>query len=133
METYNNIEDARKAHSQRGGFLFDLSDADGDCFDVTDDSPIEYRDFRTTREAVDYTLRLAQAGYDETRMGKGGPPDCCPVCGSLWNTSLLAHQSDDHWVKEYRQLLVTLAMQGEETSLELEAVDQVIRKAEGEE
>ena len=36
-------------------------------------------------------------------------------------------------VKEYRQLLVTLAMQGEETSLELEAVDQVIRKTEGEE
>ena len=36
-------------------------------------------------------------------------------------------------VKEYRQLLITLAMEGEETSLELEAVDQVIRKAEGEE
>ena len=123
METYNNIKDARRAHSQSGGFLLDM----GDCFAVTYDSPIEYRDFATTRKAVDYTLRLAQAGYDETRMGKGGPPDCCPVCGSLWSPSLLAQ------VKEYRQLLVTLAMEGEETSLELEAVDQVIRKAEGEE
>ena len=69
METYNNIEDARQAHDKSGGFLLDLSDADGDCFAVTDDSPIEYRDFETTRKAVDYTLRLAQAGYDETKMG----------------------------------------------------------------
>ena len=73
METYSDIEDARKAHDQRGGFLLDLSDIEtiaGDCFAVTDDSPIEYRDFLTTREAVDYTLRLAQAGYDETKMTK---------------------------------------------------------------
>ena len=68
METYNNIEDARQAHDKSGGFLLDLSGADGDCFAVTDDSPIEYRDFETTRKAVDYTLRLAQAGYDETKM-----------------------------------------------------------------
>ena len=67
METYNNIKDARRAHSQSGGFLLDM----GDCFAVTYDSPIEYRDFETTRKAVDYTLRLAKAGYDETRMGKG--------------------------------------------------------------
>ena len=77
METYTDIEDARKAHGQRGGFLLDLSGTEtiaGDCFAVTDDSPGEYRDFKTTREAIDYTLRLAKAGYDETRMGNGEPP-----------------------------------------------------------
>lgn len=67
---YDDIELARQAHDEMGGFLLDLSGAEGCCFAVTDDSPIEYRDFLTTREAVDYTLRLAQAGYDETKMTK---------------------------------------------------------------
>ena len=68
MTTYKNYELARLDHRQSGGFLFDFSDSTGDCFLVTGDSPSEYRDFTTSREAIDYTLRLAQAGYDETRI-----------------------------------------------------------------
>ena len=57
-----------------------------------------------------------------------------PTMERLANARLIAAAPDLlSQVKEYRQLLVTLAMQGEETSLELEAVDQVIRKTEGEE
>ena len=74
MDTYSDINLARSAHKERGGFLINLSDAKGDCFAVTDDSPAEYRDFVTTREAVDYAFRLAHAGYDETKMAIVGAP-----------------------------------------------------------
>lgn len=59
-------------------------------------------------------------------------PEAKSTMERLANARLIAAAPDLlAQVKEYRQLLVTLAMQGEETSSELEAVDQVIRKAEG--
>lgn len=59
-----DINLARDAHADWGGYLLDL----GGTYMVTDDHPCEHRSFDSEREAMDYAFRLAEAGYDETKM-----------------------------------------------------------------
>lgn len=64
MNTTRNLEEARQWHKERGGYLLDLVTT----LMVTDDHPCEHRSFNSIREAMDYAMRLAEAGYDETKM-----------------------------------------------------------------
>lgn len=70
MATHTNYSLAKQEHRLSGGFLYDFSDSAGAFYCVTDDSPGEFRDFGSCREAIGYTLRLAQADYDETKIVK---------------------------------------------------------------
>ena len=63
--TTTDIKEAREHHETCGGFLLDLGNG---VYFVTNDHPSEHRSFVDFQEAVDYGMRLAAAGYDETKM-----------------------------------------------------------------